>query len=264
MFSEPVQKRSTGGRAAQGERTRQRVLATAEDLFRARGFAATSIRDIAAGAKVSVGTVMAVGDKNGLLVAVYDEWIAAAHRDREQALPGGLARVVDAATAVPESSVTDAVMMLLAPFLRFFATDRALSRRYAAIVVGEEYRSTVFAELGPLLIEEIATVLWAANSAQGKRAIDPDKVARAIYFAYIGVLLVARGADAVPREDVQIRDAVATILGESPAPLSDYLAWADEYLASGSGDAPAVSNASAAGNEDVNNNDDNDNEGAWP
>ncbi|MEU5300944.1 TetR family transcriptional regulator [Streptomyces noursei] len=45
MFSERVQ-----SRAAQREATRQRVLSTAERLFRDQGFGATTVRQIAADA----------------------------------------------------------------------------------------------------------------------------------------------------------------------------------------------------------------------
>ncbi len=77
MFNEHVQSRSDAKAS-----TTQRVLATADRLFREDGFAATTVRRIAAEADVSVGTVMGVGDKDGLLIAIVDQWIAAVHAAR--------------------------------------------------------------------------------------------------------------------------------------------------------------------------------------
>lgn len=54
-------------------RTRQAVLVTAADLFTARGYAATSLADVAAGAGVARPTVFATfGSKPALLKAVLD------------------------------------------------------------------------------------------------------------------------------------------------------------------------------------------------
>src|SRR5919107_5804313 len=47
------------GRRAQARATRERILETAQALFGARGYAAVSVADIAAGAGVSVPTVFA-------------------------------------------------------------------------------------------------------------------------------------------------------------------------------------------------------------
>src|SRR5690606_25888699 len=77
MFSEHVQSRSE-----QQAATRQKVLAAADRLFRAQGFKATTIRQIAAEAHVSTGTVMAAGDKDALLVSLFDNWITSVHNSR--------------------------------------------------------------------------------------------------------------------------------------------------------------------------------------
>ncbi len=60
-------------RERQAARTRAAVLEAARDLFSERGWAGTSIRDVAMTAGVSVETVYAtVGSKGDLLVAVHD------------------------------------------------------------------------------------------------------------------------------------------------------------------------------------------------
>ncbi|QRX90089.1 TetR family transcriptional regulator [Streptomyces noursei] len=58
------------------------MLSAAERLFRDQGFGATTVRQIATDAAVSTGTVMSVGDKDALLVAIFDSWIDAVHRAR--------------------------------------------------------------------------------------------------------------------------------------------------------------------------------------
>ncbi|MFT4127555.1 MAG: TetR/AcrR family transcriptional regulator [Gordonia sp. (in: high G+C Gram-positive bacteria)] len=178
MFTERVQMSRSERRSS----SRAKVLASAERLFRLRGFAETTVRDIAGDAGVSAGTVMGVGDKDGLLVAVFDEWISAVHRQRG----AGQAAGVDAA------DVVDAVLALLVPFIEHFGRDPELSREYAAIVVRGRHGAVIFDELGPVLIGEIAAVL----ERDGHRGNDAFELASAVYFAYLGMLLA--GTSRVP------------------------------------------------------------------
>jgi len=62
------------GTRQQGQEQRQsKVRSAAWELFRTRGFDATSVRDIAAAAGVSVGTVARIGDKATLFLDVMEE-----------------------------------------------------------------------------------------------------------------------------------------------------------------------------------------------
>jgi AcrR family transcriptional regulator len=64
-------------RTEQARRTRERIIAAAGDLFRARGYAATTMRAVAEAAGVSVPTVeLAFGTKPQLLKAAIDVAIA--------------------------------------------------------------------------------------------------------------------------------------------------------------------------------------------
>lgn len=168
MFTERVQSRS-----AQRDATTSRVLASAERLFRAQGFDATTIRGIAAEAQVSPGTVMGVGDKDALLVAVFDTWIADVHR-RRLAEGGPLA----------SGNVVDAVAELFGPFVAYFEQDRALSRRYASVIVKGAHASPIFRDLATALVAEIADTLTRAGLGD-----DAVRAARVIYFAYLGVIM---------------------------------------------------------------------------
>ncbi|MDA3628992.1 TetR/AcrR family transcriptional regulator [Saccharopolyspora sp. WRP15-2] len=178
--------------------TRQKVLTAAERLFRDQGFGATTVRKIAAEAGVSSGTVMSVGDKDALLVAIFDIWIDAVHR----------ARADEPATAEPTSAV-DGVVALIEPFVRYFMLDVELSREYAAIVVRGVHESEIFRKLAQSLIDEIAGALAGA----GLDEAESGRGARVVYFAYLGILMtVAHGtlreSDAID----QLREVIGFVI----------------------------------------------------
>ena len=62
-----------GTRQQGGKQRQSKVRSAAGELFRTRGFDATSVRDIAAAAGVSVGTVALAGDKATLFLDVMEE-----------------------------------------------------------------------------------------------------------------------------------------------------------------------------------------------
>ena len=66
----------SSGRKARAAEGRQRILAAAHDLFVARGFAGTTMVDIAAAADVSAPTVYAAGTKASLLKSCVDVALA--------------------------------------------------------------------------------------------------------------------------------------------------------------------------------------------
>ncbi|MFE3456609.1 TetR/AcrR family transcriptional regulator [Nocardiopsis aegyptia] len=157
--------------------TQQRVVEAADRLFQERGFVATTIRDIAEASGVSVGTVMAVGDKDGLLVRVFDALITAEHAQR------------DAGNAAPEpgdgTACAERVMDLVQPFVRLFIDRVELARAYASILVSGHHASTLFTELAGWLTEEMRTTIVRYGCTPPERA---TAKAEALYFAYIGVL----------------------------------------------------------------------------
>ncbi|NMD54756.1 MULTISPECIES: TetR/AcrR family transcriptional regulator [Tsukamurella] len=195
MFSEPVQSRAE---AKAG--TRARVLAAADRSFRAHGFAGTTVRAIAADAGVSVGTVMAVGDKDALLIAIVDEWIAAVHtsRDAGKGLP-----------ALGRAEATARLVGIVAPFVTYFNADGDLSREYAAVLARGKHRSRTFGDLADELQSDFERIFAAAGCA------DPGAAARTLYFVYIGLLFATSGG-AVTREAAAERlvEAIGQILGE--------------------------------------------------
>lgn len=157
-------------RDAKRRETAERVIATADRLFRSAGFEETSIREIAAASGVSTGTVMAVGEKNALLIAGFDRRIASIHEDRAP-------RPVSARDAL-----ADRVVALFDPFVTLFTGDPELSRRYGAILVSGQHRSIVFTELSERLLRELEDVLREDAEA------DAEPLATSLYFAYLGRL----------------------------------------------------------------------------
>ncbi|TDP91342.1 TetR family transcriptional regulator [Leucobacter luti] len=157
-------------REEQRRETEARVLATASDLFRTSGYTVTTVRDIAAAAGVSAGTVMSVGDKNALLVASFDQRIKEIHLTRA----GNAAPVAD--------NVAEQIAALFEPFAELFTADPGLARIYGSVLVAGDTESSTFTELASALISEIEVVLRSAD------ARDARPLSESIYFAYIGRL----------------------------------------------------------------------------
>ncbi|MCM2415169.1 TetR/AcrR family transcriptional regulator [Streptomyces sp. RKAG290] len=198
MFTERVQ-----SRAAQREATRRKVLSSAERLFREQGFGASTIRQIAGDAEVSTGTVMSVGDKDALLVAIFDTWIAAVHEGREGRLAQG-----DVAPLTPAAAAQE-VLNLVEPFLTYFALDLELSREYAAVIVRGTHESVVFQALAQALLTELETLLARTPLTATKAGAG----SRTLYFTYLGILMtLSNGALDQQAAIAQFRDVIRFVV----------------------------------------------------
>lgn len=166
--------------------TQARVVEAAGRLFRERGFPSTTVRDIAEASGVSVGTVMAVGDKNGLLVRVFDEMVGAEHARR-----AGMGSTSAGSATCPERLVA-----LVEPFVAIFMARPELAQSYASIVASGTQTSTLFTDLAGSLVGEFATTLAAHGCVD--RA-DATALAESLYAAYVGTLFIssARGTDEI-------------------------------------------------------------------
>lgn len=185
----------------QRELTAQRVIASAQMLFRRDGFRSTTIRAIAADAEVSVGTVMAVGDKDALLLACYDRWIGAVHSDRDAG------RLAEPPGLTPPQRIGE----LIAPFLELFGEDLSLAREYGSVLARGSHHTEVFAELAIVLIDSFTEVF--RDAGLGSRA---PAAGRAVYLAYLG-LLMATAATAVDTASIrsQLEDVADVLLGRA-------------------------------------------------
>lgn len=156
------------------ENTHEKVLTAASQLFTAQGYRRTTIREIAAQADVSVGSVMAVGDKQALLVAMFDRALAAIHHDRAPHDP----------LPTEETAGEDRGARLVYPFFSLFAGQIDLAREYGAILMTGNHQSVLFSDLGDALRAEIT---------QEARDVGLDEAtahaaAKTAYFAYLGTL----------------------------------------------------------------------------
>ncbi|MEZ5074817.1 MAG: TetR/AcrR family transcriptional regulator [Solirubrobacterales bacterium] len=89
-----------GKRAVTRDRTRQRIVAAAEDLYLGRWYDDVSLREVAASADVALQTVVNhFGSKGGLLAAVAEQVGARIDRRRDEVaagdVRGGVAALVD-------------------------------------------------------------------------------------------------------------------------------------------------------------------------
>lgn len=171
------------------EVTREKVLAAASGLFTTRGYRETTVREIAALADVSVGSVMAVGDKPTLLISVFDQAVAAIQQERR----GGNS------SSVGEGVGVDGMAQLVDPYLTLFTDRIDLAREYAAIMMSGSHRSAVFGELSVELRADMAEAARTAGVPEAR----VELAAKAAYFAYLGTLFFGAAQGSTTGTEVQ-------------------------------------------------------------
>ncbi|MGW3962326.1 TetR/AcrR family transcriptional regulator [Amycolatopsis sp. NPDC005003] len=142
-------------REARARRTRAHVVATAAKLFAARGYAGTSMRQIAAEAGVSLETVTQTGRKPQLLLAAFRDGFAGDPDAMNLDAVAGPAGPADLPSVV---SRVAAGMRASLPIWRAFTTAAAADAEVAA----------VRAELAVVRRADIAGRLTAAGLAGGE------------------------------------------------------------------------------------------------
>lgn len=189
-MSEPVNKRSYHAprRREAAEQTRAAILAASRDLFTTRGYAATSVTEIARAAGVSVDTLYAaVGRKPQLLLAVHDMELAAAdapeaaeQRDyvrRIRATPGAAAKIAVYAEALAER--LPRTVPLIESLRVAGESDPACRETYQALDERRAANMRLFAadlratgELRADLDDEaVAALVWSMNSSEYYRLL---------------------------------------------------------------------------------------------
>lgn len=179
MFTEKV-KRKRGrptGETAQGVAARERLYRTAIALIGERGFDATTLRDVAARANVSVGLLYRYfPSKHAVVLALYDE-LSAEQAARAAAMPRGKWRdrflfTLETSLAIlrPHRRTLAALIPVLVSAAPdgLFSSPTAFSRErvqriYQDAVIGstDAPRHEVAAALGRLLyLTHLAIVLW--------------------------------------------------------------------------------------------------------
>jgi AcrR family transcriptional regulator len=170
-------------RREQAESTRRAVLRAARSLFTTRGYAVTSVADVARRAKVSVDTVYAsVGRKPELLLAVHDMLLGSADEPVLAEERDYVRRIRAATTAEEKIHLYAAALAGLLP--RTVPLDRALREAGAREPVCRRLRESIagrrranmrlFAadlratgRLRPdLTDEQAADLVWSMNSPE--------------------------------------------------------------------------------------------------
>ena len=163
-------------RAAGREQRTHAVKRAAWSLFVARGFEATTVRQIAAEAGVSTGTVMSFGSKSTLLLELFDDAIA----DRIGTEPPPSDDGVDGAV--------EAVWACYRPYFDFFGSQPVLARSYASVLFSGSVRQP--AALGDQATQFNAYVAQViAQRCQCARVEDAHRAADAIFAAYLHTLM---------------------------------------------------------------------------
>ena len=158
--------------------TRDRIVAAARELFRERGFAATSAEQIAARAGVAKGTVfLHGGSKERLLLMAYE------------------AEVVETATAAlaavdPALPMARTLEEIFGHFFQLYERDVTLARKFVKEQVVATHPEN---PLAPLTLDFVARLaeLIARRQADGEvhPDVDPALAAQSSYALYSGVLV---------------------------------------------------------------------------
>ncbi len=179
MFTKNVNPRKRGrpaGPTAQGVATRERLYATALRLIAARGYEATTLRDIAKDANVSVGLLYRYfPSKQAVVIALYDE------------LSTGYARQ---AAEMPAGRWRDRFIFALNTSLHVLEPHQMALRALTPVLVGDPEEgifatSTAFSRLRVQHVFETA-VTDATDAPKQPLA---EALGRLLYLVHLAVLL---------------------------------------------------------------------------
>ncbi len=200
-------------RRVAAEQTRRAVLTAARDLFTARGWAGTSVAEVARTAGVAVDTVYAsVGRKPELLLAVHDDELAEGAGPVPAVARDYVAAVRAAPTARRKIEVyADALGRLLPRTVPLLLALREAGRSdpecrdlYAAVAARRAANMLLFAadlratgELRPGLDDDwVADLVWSMNGPEyfelvTSRGLDPAAYAALLVRVWSSTLLRA-------------------------------------------------------------------------
>ncbi|TDC78650.1 TetR/AcrR family transcriptional regulator [Streptomyces hainanensis] len=178
MFTEHVQPT----RAEQKRHTTTRVTEAAARLFQEHGFHGTTVRRIAAEAGVSVGAVMAVGDKESLLSLVYDQAIAA--------------RIPAPPAAESTTSAVDYLSRYFAPFLDLFTENEELARAYFRALTRGRSEKAALGSLRTLAESNLSAAMVNAGTPDAHARLG----AQVMFASYLGELMLLAAGSTDPRQ----------------------------------------------------------------
>ena len=182
---DPVKTRSyrSPQRRERAAATRLSVLAAARDLFQAKGYAATTVADVARRAGVSVDTVYAsVGRKPELVLSVIDTMLAGTDEPLPAEQRDYVLAIGSEPTAVGRIEIYAAAVARLVPHTaplqealrKAGDTDAACAATWLRLVTRRAANMLLFAadlrstgELrADLTDQEVADIVWSTNAAE--------------------------------------------------------------------------------------------------
>jgi AcrR family transcriptional regulator len=179
MFIEKSKPRKRGrppGPTAQGAAARERLYATAMQLIADRGYEATTLRDVAKEAGVSVGLLYRYfPSKQAVVIALYDE-LSTAYAQQAAAMPDGRWR--------------GRFLFAVTTSLEVLAPHRVALRALTPVLVGDPDEgifsaTTAFSRLRVQQVFEQAV----AESSDAPTAPLAGALGRLLYIAHLAVLL---------------------------------------------------------------------------
>jgi AcrR family transcriptional regulator len=179
MFTQNVKRRKRGrppGQTAQGAAARDRLYATAMRLITKRGYEATTLRDIARAADVSVGLLYRYfPSKQAVIIALYDE-LSADYERQAAGMPAGRWR--------------ERFIFALSTTLEVLAPHRMTLRALIPVMVGDPIDG-VFAESTAFSRQRVRRVFEAAvvESTDTPNAPLAGALGRLLYIVHLAVLL---------------------------------------------------------------------------
>lgn len=179
MFTENVKPRKRGrppGPTAQGTAARDRLYATATQLIAARGYEATTLRDIAKKAGVSVGLLYRYfPSKQAIVIALYDE-LSSEYAQQAAGMPAGRWR--------------DRFLFALTMSLQVLAPHQKALRALTPVMVGDPEEGifspgTAFSRLRVQRVFEQAVT----ESSDAPKQPLAEALGRLLYLVHLAVLL---------------------------------------------------------------------------
>lgn len=236
MFTENVKPRKRGrppGPTAQGSAAKDRLYATALRLIAARGYQATTLRDIAAAAEVSVGLLYRYfPSKQAVVLALYDDLSSAYARE---------------AAGMPAGRWRDRFLFALRTSLDVLRPHRTALRALTPVLVGDPEEGifsarTAFSRLRVQRVFEDAV----AEASDAPRAPLAGALGRLLYLVHLAVLLwwlldksaKTRATDALVSLTAQLLPSAAMALRVPP--VRRFVVAVDELVREGLFDAPAA------------------------
>ena len=219
MLNEHVQSRTE-----RRLRTEEKIISAAADLFLELGYRATTVRGIAKRAEVSVGRVMAAGDKDLLLVRCFDRWIAALQSGtyilptRAPALSTRVRSQTSRpsrSSSTPTSAMQSHLLGIFLPFLEFFAAHEDLSRDYAAALMRVRGKPEVFENLAIDLQDNLSLSLVSIGISKAYALAS----ASALYDSYLGILFRWAASDMDLDEATEALSRIIAFHTQLPRPL---------------------------------------------